>query len=71
MARPITTSNKPVIKVNPDRLPAKNGGRLTKLTDDQIDSMVMSYNAGTTQKALGEMYGVSVSTVRRYLKSRE
>lgn len=71
MARPKTTSNKPVVKVNPDRIPAKNGGRVNKLTEDQIDEMVISYNAGKTQKALGEQYGISVSTVRRYLKSRE
>lgn len=64
-------SNRPVVRVNPDRMPAKNGGRLNALTEEQVDEMVISYNAGATQKALSEKYGISVSTVRRYLRSRE
>lgn len=67
----VRTSNRSVVKVNPERIPKKNGGRLNKLTENQIDELVISYNAGKTQKELGEQYGISVSTVRRYLKSRE
>lgn len=69
MARMATISNRP--RVDPERRHANNGGRFSKLTESQIDEMVIRYNKGETQKALGERFGVSVSTVRRYLRSRE
>lgn len=59
------------VKVDPNRVQERRGGRAPKLTDTQVDHMVEKYNEGTTQKELAEIYGVSVPTVRRYLKTRQ
>lgn len=54
--------------VSPERV--SHNGRRRKLTDAQLDRLVQRYNNGETQVALSKEYGVSVATVRKYLKSR-
>lgn len=46
------------------------GGRQPRLTDDQIDVLVTYYNQGVTQRELSEKYGISLSTVKKYLRER-
>lgn len=45
-------------------------GRPQKLTETEISLMVIDYNRGMSQQALADKWGVSVQTVRRYLKRR-
>lgn len=45
-------------------------GRRTRLTEEQINEMITRYNAGETQVSLAAAYGISVSTVQRYIRLR-
>jgi DNA invertase Pin-like site-specific DNA recombinase len=45
-------------------------GRRYRLTPEQVDEMVTRFNAGETQASLAAAFGVSVSTVQRYIRLR-
>lgn len=51
--------------------PERKTGRRTRLTAHQVDQLITRYNNGETQKELAEHYGISVSTVQRYVKQRK
>lgn len=46
-------------------------GRRARLDETQINRMVERYNNGETQKELAKAYGVSVSTIQRYIRQRK
>lgn len=46
-------------------------GRPSRLTEAQIDNLIIQYNSGDTQKELAERFGISISTVRKYIKERK
>lgn len=46
-------------------------GRPSRLTETQIDNLIIQYNSGDTQKELAERFGISISTVRKYIKERK
>lgn len=41
-----------------------------KLSETQIDRLISQYNDGVSQKMLAEMFGISRSTVSRYVRER-
>lgn len=49
----------------------QKGGRPSRLTETQIDNLIIQYNSGDTQKELAERFGISISTVRKYIKERK
>lgn len=54
-----------IVKVDKTRQEA--AGRKPKLDTEQINTLVTKYNEGATQKELAHEFGISVSTVRKYL----
>lgn len=57
-------------KVMVSRERKQERGRRTRLSDEQINEMITRYNAGETQVSLAAVYGISVSTVQRYIRLR-